>query len=198
MGNDYGTHGLIYGNTRVMWRTEQKLQTCFEQIIDFPAAYRDWIEPVYSEEAWGTEPAEIETGYEKFEKDRDAKKYTASQMLKWAKDADFPDLEENIRAVTRDGQFHVSVIPYLVTDRGKQLLDSKILDSLSEWEKAEALAINTVGVPNTWENLLPEKDKEGRVGRVWLAMQQDGECWRVNCQGVVLSYHSEWGMEKIG
>lgn len=193
MGNDYGTHGLIYGNTRVMWRTAQKLQTCPDQIIEFPAAYRDWIERVYSEEAWGIEPEEVEAGYAKFEKDKDGKVCAARQMLKWTKDVALMDDDEDVRAVTRDGEFNISVIPYLDTARGKQLLDSSILDSLSEWQQAEALAMNTVGVPNTWKKLLPEKDKEGRV---WLAMQQDGECWRACSKDCWFTYHPVWGMEK--
>lgn len=193
MGNDYGTHGLIYGNTRVMWRTAQKLQTCPDQIIDFPAAYRDWIEPVYSEEAWGTEPEVIETGFALFEEKLAEKRILARQMLKWAKDVALMDDDENVRAVTRDGEFNLSIIPYLETARGKLLLDSSILDSLSEWQQAEALAMNTVGVPKSWGKLLPEKDKEGRV---WLAMQQDGECWKACSKEIWFTYHPVWGMEK--
>ncbi|MDQ5767362.1 CRISPR-associated helicase/endonuclease Cas3 [Thiothrix subterranea] len=193
MGNDYGTHGLIYRNTRVMWRTAQKLQTCPDQIIDFPAAYRDWIEPIYSEEAWGTEPEVIETGFALFEEKLAEKRILARQMLKWAEDVALMDDDENVRAVTRDGEFNVSVIPYLDTARGKQLLDSSILDSLSEWQQAEALAMNIVGVPKSWGKLLPEKDKEGRV---WLAMQQGGEFWKACSKEIWFTYHPVWGMEK--
>lgn len=192
-GNDYGTHGLIYSNTRVMWRTAQKLQSSPEPIINFPAAYRDWIEPVYRAELWGDEPAEVEAGFALFEEELAKKRIMARQMLNWAKDVALMDDDENVRAVTRDGEFNVSVIPYLDTARGKQLLDSSILDSLNEWQQAEALAMNAVGVPNSWRKLLPEKDKEGRV---WLAMQKDGEYWRVRCKEAVLSYHPKWGMEK--
>lgn len=195
VGHDYGTHGLIYGNTRVMWRTAQKLQTCPDQIIAFPAAYRDWIEPVYSEELWGYEPKEVEKGYAGFEKERGSKVCAARQMLKWAKDVALHDTDEQIRAVTRDGEFNLSVTPYLQTASGKQLLDSSILESLSEWQQAEALAMNTVGVPKSWGKFLPKPDEEGRI---WLAMQRDGEGWRVNCEDVVLSYHPTWGMEKGG
>lgn len=192
-GNDYGTHGLIYGNTRVMWRTAQKLQTCTDQMIEFPAAYRDWIEPIYSGEAWGTEPEVIETGFALFEEKLVEKRILARQMLKWAEDVALMDDDENVRAVTRDGEFNVSVIPYLETNRGKQLLDSSILDSLSEWQQAEALAMNTVGVPKSWGKLLPEKDKEGHV---WLAMQQDGEFWKACSKAIWFTYHPVWGMEK--
>lgn len=195
MGNDYGTHGLIYANTRVMWRTAQKLQTCPDQIIEFPAAYRDWIESVYSDVLWGNEPLEIEAGYEKFKDELLIKRSKAREMLKWAEDVALMDDDDKVRAVTRDGEFNISVIPYLATAHGKQLLNSMILDSLSEWEQAEALAMNTVGVPNTWGKLLPEKDKKGRI---WLAMQKEGECWKACSKDIWFTYHPVWGMEKGG
>jgi len=56
---DYELHELIYGNSRVLWRTQQCLQQAEQETesqISFPAAYRDWIEPVYNEEAWQDEP----------------------------------------------------------------------------------------------------------------------------------------------
>ncbi len=195
VGNDYGTHGPIYGNTRVMWRTAQKLQACSDQVIAFPAAYRDWIESVYSEKAWGTEPEDVETSYADFEKKRGSKVYAAKQMLKWTEDVALMDDDDKVRAVTRDTEFSLSVIPYLQTASGKQLLDTKILDSLGEWQQAEALAMNAVGVPKSWHKFLPKADKDGRI---WLAMQRDGDCWKVNCEDVVLSYHPIWGMEKGG
>ena len=45
--DDYGLHKLIYGNTRVLWRTEQLLAGA-DRIV-FPEAYRDWLEKVYSD-----------------------------------------------------------------------------------------------------------------------------------------------------
>ncbi|HMT92536.1 CRISPR-associated helicase/endonuclease Cas3 [uncultured Thiothrix sp.] len=193
VGNDYGTHGLIYGNTRVMWRTAQKLQTCPDQIIAFPAAYRDWIEPVYNEDAWGSEPEAVEAGFALFEEKLAEKRILARQMLKWAKDVALHDTDEQIRAVTRDGEFNLSVIPYLQTASSKQLLDSSILESLNEWQQAEALAMNTVGVPKSWGKLLPKSDEEGRI---WLAMQRDGECWKASSKDIWFTYHPVWGMEK--
>ena len=105
------------------------------------------------------------------------------------------DDDDKVRAVTRDTEFSLSVIPYLQTASGKQLLDTKILDSLGEWQQAEALAMNAVGVPKSWHKFLPKADKDGRI---WLAMQRDGDCWKVNCEDVVLSYHPIWGMDKGG
>jgi CRISPR-associated endonuclease/helicase Cas3 len=51
---DYGLHALIYGDPRLLWRTEQLLASG-DQIV-FPAAYRDWIERVYGDEGWQTRP----------------------------------------------------------------------------------------------------------------------------------------------
>jgi len=196
-GNDYGAHGLIYSNSRVMWRTAQRLRDCTERTIEFPAAYREWIEPVYKDEKWGSEPPEIEVGFKKFEQEQNSKVYSANQMLKWAKDAALNDSDEKIRAVTRDGEFSLSVVPYLETPGGKCLLNSKIFEELDEWQQAEALSMSTVNVPNSWGNgwnkFLPEQDKNGYI---WLAMKDDGEYWRVTCNDVDLSYHPEWGMEK--
>lgn len=53
-GDDYGLHKLIYGNTRVLWRTEQLLHST--KSITFPEAYRDWIERVYQRDDWNDEP----------------------------------------------------------------------------------------------------------------------------------------------
>jgi len=192
-GTDYGTHGFIYANTRVMWRTAQKLQNCPDSTLIFPAAYRGWIEPVYSEEAWGAEPTEVEVGYEKFQDELFKKRGLARQMLKWADDAALYDTDEKIHAITRDGEFNLSVVPNLETSGGKQLLDGSVFESLTEWQQAEALAMNTVGVPQSWGKFLPKPDDEQRI---WLAMQQDGDAWKVCNKEVWLTYHPIWGMEK--
>ena len=39
--DDFGVHGLIYDNTRVMWRTAEKLRRLKDKQIIFPDAYRD-------------------------------------------------------------------------------------------------------------------------------------------------------------
>ncbi len=192
-GTDYGTHGFIYANTRVMWRTAQKLQNCPDNTLVFPTAYRDWIEAVYGDEAWGTEPAEVEAGFEQFNDELCKKRALAMQMLRWTDDAALHDTDEKIRAVTRDGEFKLSVVPYLAVPTGKQLRDNTLFDSLTEWQRAEVLAMNTVGVPQSWGKLLPKPDEEQRI---WLAMQQDGDLWKARNKAICFTYHPVWGMEK--
>lgn len=196
-GTDYGVHGLIYANTRVMWRTAQKLRDCIEQVIEFPKAYREWIESIYQHDAWGNEPQEIDTSFERFEDEVGNKRLSARQMLKWAEDVALNDSHEKIRAVTRDSEFNLSVVPYLETVQGRQLLNGTTFELLDEWQQAEALSMNSVGVPNSWGNgwkkFLPEQNEDDYI---WLSMKQNGEIWCVTCNGVDLSYHPEWGMEK--
>lgn len=191
-GTDFGIHGFIYANVRVMWRTAHKLQNCPDDTLIFPGAYRDWIEHVYSEEAWGIEPAGIESRFMDYENDLLIKRCKAGEMLNWAKNKPFPDIDENVRAVTRDGEFNLTVVPSLETVSGHQLLDATLYDCLAEWQQAEALAMNTVGVPKSWGKFLPDTDEEGRI---WLAMQVDGEQWRVQRKDIGLTYHPVWGME---
>ncbi|MEN8205524.1 MAG: CRISPR-associated helicase/endonuclease Cas3 [Pseudomonadota bacterium] len=197
LGHDYGTHGLIYSNTRVMWRTARKLHDCPEQVIKFPVAYREWIETVYQNEAWGNEPAEVEDGFSKFEDKTWKKRVAARQMLKWADDASLNDSDEKIRAVTRDGEFSLSVVPCLETPEGMLLLSGVIFESLDEWRQAEALSMSTVGAPNSWgkgrTGFLPEQDENGYI---WLAMQTDGDYLRVTRNDIELSYHPYWGLER--
>ncbi|HEC26994.1 MAG TPA: CRISPR-associated helicase/endonuclease Cas3 [Gammaproteobacteria bacterium] len=193
--HDYGYHGLIYSNSRVMWRTAHKLRQCKEQVIEFPEAYRDWIEPVYQDEAWGNEPEEIEEAFCKYEDELCEKRRLAMQMLKWADNAAMNDNDERVRAVTRDGEFSLSLVPYLESPKGRQLLDLRVLEELDEWQQAEALALNTVHVPHSWKRLLPEADQEGRI---WLTMRRDRELWRSEQNGICFYYRSVWGMEKSG
>ena len=177
-----------------MWRTAQKLQNCpRDDTLTFPAAYRDWIESVYSEDAWGTEPAEIEAGFEKYQDVLLEKRGLARQMLRWADDVALPDNDDDIRAVTRDGEFNLGVVPYLETLAGKQLLDGSVYEPLTEWQQAEALAMNTVSVPQSWGKFLPKPDDEQRI---WLAMQQDQDSWKDCSKEVWFTYHPVWGMEK--
>lgn len=193
-GNDYGLHGLIYSNARVMWRTASKLRECKTRIIEFPEAYRGWIEHVYQDGAWGNEPEEIEEAFCKYEDTLYEKRSLARQMLEWANNAALNDSDEKIRAVTRDGEFSLSVMPYLESPKGRQLLDLRVLEEVDEWQQAETLALNTVYVPHSWRRILPEADQEDRI---WLAMQRDGEYWKIDQSDPCISYHHKWGMEKI-
>ena len=197
-GTGFGLHALIYSNTRVLWRTAQMLRRHIERPITFPSAYRAWIESVYEEGPWGDEPDEVETGFAKFEIDREGKRGIAKQMLKWAGDAEINDSDEKIRAVTRDSEFSLSLVPYLTTAKGKQLLSGKIYEGLPEVEQVEALAMSTVGVPQSWgkgrnAGFLPEPNDQGYI---WLEMHADGDKWHTTLKNNELGYRPISGLSR--
>ena len=192
--NDYGLHGLIYANTRVLWRTSQKLVKAPEGKILFPDAYRNWIEPVYQEELCGDEPDEVEAGYEKYKKELWAKHYGARQMISNAFQTNpFADTDQAITAVTRDGEMNLTLVPFCQTSGDRILLDGSELNSLNDYRRLEALTLNSIGVPASWRNCLGQSDDEGRY---WLEMRREGESFIGEEDGVTFKYHKDMGLER--
>jgi CRISPR-associated endonuclease/helicase Cas3 len=191
-GDDYGLHGLIYANTRVLWRTAIKLLSAPGGKIVFPDAYRTWIEPVYTEKAWGDEPEAVEKGYEKFKFEiEEIQRYKARFMVDTAANP-FADTDENVLAVTRDGEMNLTVVPFSPSSQGKMLMDGTTLEQQDEYERLECLALNSVGVPKSWRHNFETPDE----GRCWLEMEKDGEGFRGISKGVVFRYHKDMGLEK--
>ncbi len=192
-GDDYGLHGLIYANTRVLWRTATKLLSAPDGRIVFPDVYRTWIEAVYKKDVWGNEPEVVEKGYEKFKFEiEEIQRYKARYMVDTAANP-FADTDEKVMAVTRDGEMNRAIVPYCQTFQGKVLMDGTVLESLDEYRRLEALSLNGVGVPKSWGYYLEKPDDEGRF---WLEMEQDGEYYTGRSKGVTFRYHKDIGMEK--
>ncbi|MCK8339606.1 hypothetical protein, partial [Erwinia amylovora] len=59
-----GRSGYIYGNTRVMWRTQQLIEAQGATPLPFPSAWRQWIESAYRPEADDAEPGWVQEGYQ--------------------------------------------------------------------------------------------------------------------------------------
>ena len=198
--DDYGVHGLIYDNTQVMWRTAEKLRLLRDEPILFPEAYRDWIEHVYQEEAWGNEPEFVKQGNEKFQDKQYEQKIASNYLIRFAGNP-LVDEDEKVAALTRDSEMSLSVVPYLKTGNDKQLLDGVLFNQLSEVQQAEALAMNKVNVPggkkSSWRSVLPV-DELDESGVIWLLMKQEGEYWQTEGKrNTLLCYHPDWGMEKV-
>lgn len=189
--DDYGYHGLIYGNTRVLWRTAQKLLSSGGQIV-FPRAYRDWIEKVYQDDAWGDEPQSVLDSYNKFCEESDASYYTARQLMK-SDVEEFSDTDSNVSMLTRDGEMSLNVLPVINTARGYKLLDEKTLvQDLDAWWKDEALNLNMVSVPCSWRKFLPD----AKDGLVILPLRIEGERAIGNFKGMTIIYSQGYGLEK--
>ena len=192
--NDYGLHGLIYANTRVLWRTSQKLMTALEGKIAFPDAYRSWIEPVYQEKLWGDEPDEVEAGYEKYKDDLWVKQHGARLMINSAFEKNpFADTDQSVTAVTRDGEMNLTLIPFCKMSGNQVLLDGTKLNSLDDYRQMEALTLNSIGVPTSWRNYMGQADDKGRF---WLEMQRKGESFVGQGNGATFKYHKDMGLEK--
>jgi len=195
-GEGYATHSAIYPNTLVMWRTQRRMEALGDSALNFPDAYRQWIEPIYKPELKGDEPEWVITGYDKFESEESIKRGKARSMLKWAKDAALNDDDENVRAVTRDGEMSLPVLPYRQTAQGRQLLDGRVFELLPEREQWEALALNRVNVPHSWENLfIQELDSE--YGVIWLSGSSDNDGYLFEGRKMTFIYTKEKGMEKL-
>lgn len=179
LGSDsdkFDLHELIYGNSRVLWRTQKLLENAKQQHkgkVAFPAAYRDWIEPVYDEAPVANEPESVTTSFEKFEDERFASQSCAKRLMS-ADMSELKDSDGNVSLLTRDGEMSLNLVPfYLNPDGEKCLLDGQALSALDDSRYWEAINLNTVAVPKSWErkdDLLSEASKDGLV---WLEMQPD-------------------------
>lgn len=187
-GANYDLHKVIYGNTRVLWRTQRLLES--STVIAFPRAYRDWIERVYELEDWEQEPHEISYEYDKFRVVENGK-FSSAQRLANEDMNPFADTDENIQALTRDGEMSLSVA--LIDRNGCLLGDDKPVQELDDWIRREQLALNMIGVPQSWKKQLPPPDDEGVV---WLRMDLQGNFWIGEGNGCAFRYSDGYGLEK--
>ncbi|MCD8521895.1 MAG: CRISPR-associated helicase/endonuclease Cas3 [Saccharospirillaceae bacterium] len=190
----FGVLGKIYSHTRVMWRTQKKIEEQGTSPLQFPAAYRHWIESIYRDEPDEQEPAWVTADMEKFEQDEFTSLLKAKQMVRWAKQVSLRDNDANERAVTRDGAQSLTLIPYVDTPVGKQLLDgTSIYEQLDEYRQSEALALNQVSVPESWRRWLGEPDE---YQRYWLEGRPQAGGVLIPIGKGSLFYSKERGMER--
>jgi len=191
---NFGPHGKIYSNTRVLWRTAEKLANTPDGKIIFPQAYRAWIEAVYQEAPWENEPPEQTTAFEAFKDTIEfVKKYLASQMVERARNmTPFNDSDDAIIAVTRDGDMNLTVVPFCRSLEGRTLMDGTVLEALEENDQIEALSLNSIGVPKSWAYSLGEAVD----GKYWLEMELEGQGFRAAVKGTTFRYHKDIGLEK--
>lgn len=195
---DYGVHGKIYKNVRLLWRTEQKLRALGSVPLCFPDAYRSWVESVYAEKSWGNEPEDIEDAYRAFcDEVETIQRISADMMVRSAMNP-IPDDEDHVRAVTRDGEMSLSLVPYVDSLEGKHLLNGQKWDSLDEAARPEALAMSSVSVPgNWWHHWLKNYVPENLEGPIWLSMILVNDGWEAELGRWKLRYTKEFGMERV-
>ena len=164
------------------------------QPLYFPDAYRAWLDAIYSADV-ADEPGWVTTAMDEFELQELSKRSKARQMLEWAGRAPLNDSDEKIYAVTRDGEMSLSIVPYLQTGQGKQLLDGRIIEHLDEFTVREALALNRINVPNSWRATLDDPLDEH--GLLWLKGKTADGRWLHERKGGTFIYTKESGMSKV-
>lgn len=196
--NDYALHELIYGNSRVLWRTQQLLELAQggDAKIHFPAAYRDWIEQVYDGEEWANEPETVVKSYDNYDQDCYASKMTAKQLIN-SNMHELNDIDSHVSALTRDGEMNLNVVPIYLNEQGQScLLSGELLEKLDKSQRDEALNLNSVGVPKSWgkQNKLPSPDADGII---WLEMQrQTDSVLTANHNQYCYLYHPNTGLTR--
>ena len=113
----YGLHAVVYSCERVLWRTQQLLAPC--AAIEFPAAYRAWIERVYQLEPWADEPTTITEKFNRFSTDEFGRYFVARQLSK-SEATPWPDTEGAAARLTRDGDMNLSLLLVQTTPTGRQ------------------------------------------------------------------------------
>ncbi|MEE4377219.1 MAG: CRISPR-associated helicase/endonuclease Cas3 [Candidatus Competibacteraceae bacterium] len=187
---DYGLFELIYGNARVLWRTEQLLGR--HKSIVFPKAYRDWIEAVYGEEAWAGEPEAVIKSYDDFWARQKASEIDARQMISTPR-KQFSDDDVQITVKTRDGEMSATLLAVQADGR---CLDGTSIEGLNERDSREILDFNSIPVPASWEKLLRDcdSDEDGRYRVIFNARTEND--WIAQVGKTTFSYSEEFGLGK--
>lgn len=197
---DYDLHAAIYGNSRVLWRTQQLLEQAAIESgsrLTFPNVYRSWIEAVYGEEAWSEEPDTVSKSYEAHKDLCDVSYMSAKQLIRSSMQ-ELSDNDSTVAALTRDGEMSLNVLlTYLDADGRERLLNGDCLKYLEEGSKAEAMNLNSVAVPNSWANRdrLPKVDQDGLI-RLQMLQQEAGSFIAHYANDTYL-YHADTGLIRI-
>ena len=187
----YDLHKLIYGNTRVLWRTEQLLSGA-DKIV-FPEAYRDWIEKVYQREDWEDEPESIACEYDEFsalQRNREADAQRLATMTVRA----FRDEDSRVTGLTRDSEMSLTVLPM---QSNGCLLDGQELGEIKKWDLEEQLNSHVIPVPASWETRLADcrLEKEGHLAAYrQLKMTSDEQGGWLSLDGQ-FRYTEDFGLE---
>lgn len=194
--DSFGNHHFIYGNAVVMWCTLELLRLQ-QTPLQFPAAYRAWVEAAYSADEYNA-PEWIQALQQRFCDSEVVKRSTAQRMLNTTRHP-LADTDENVMAVTRDGEMGLSVLPVIVTPAGRQVRDGTVLDEITdENERRECEALNMLNVPASWGRkggFLSEPREEDGV-YVIVMENIDGEMWFWYGKGYQLHYSARIGMKR--
>lgn len=191
-GDDFNAHEIIYGDTRVLWRTRELLKNC-NGSINFPKAYREWIEAVYGNEEWkaGAEPDSVIGKSSAFKQFQQQLWYEAK--IKANTDMNpFADIDQNTVSLTRGKEMGLTVVPILAKERKKVLLDGECLEDVNKFGRDEFLNMNSISAPANWKWLPPFEE-----GYIYLPMEQIDDGWVWMNGNYSLKYTTDLGLERL-
>lgn len=190
--DDYGVFELIYGNARVLWRTDVLLNR--QDKLVFPEAYRDWIEQVYRHDDWDDEPERIACDFTRFSSEQLRRERDAQQLTSMTVSS-FRDEDGRITNLTRDGEMSLSVLP--VTADGC-LLDGQRIEAIGEHDLAEQLNLNVVPCPASWTKRLHDcrKEADGQLAGVWQLVTAEAAPGVWHSGDGHFTYSQDFGLEK--
>jgi len=191
-GDNFGAHEMIYGDTRILWRTRELLKNCNDS-IHFPEAYREWIEAVYGREEWedGLEPDSVVGKSYAFREMQKQLWYEAKQRVTAGMNP-FADTDQNAVSLTRGKEMGLTVVPIQARETNKVLLDGECLAEVKEFERDELLNMNSISVPANWKWLPPFED-----GYIYLPMEQVVDGWIWLNGKYSLKYTTDFGLEQL-
>lgn len=185
--------GRLHRHVREVRRRTEQLLLGSSGIV-FPEAYRDWIERVYQRDDWDGEPGKISEDFDVFNslqisREKDARRLTTMTVTS------FRDEDDRITGLTRDGEMSLSVLPILP---GGRFLDGQSLADLPEREQAEAINLNVVPVPASWNKHLRDCpfDKEGPLAGYWQLTLKAATPGSWSAANGKFHYSQDFGLEK--
>lgn len=189
-GDVFGGHGFVYENLRSLWRTRELVRG--GTTLEFPAAYRAEIERAFDVEPWVGEPASITVAFQKYEDECASKDYRA-KFLSSGGIAPFADTDGNAATLTRDSEPSLTIVPIRADAGGARvLLDGDRLDGLDDWEADRRRDLASIRVTKSWRPLLPPPVEE----TFYLPMVQEGELWTSRLGDILVTYSTEYGLER--
>jgi len=191
-GDDFGAHEMIYGDTRILWRTRELLKKC-DNSIHFPEAYRVWIETVYGREEWkgDPEPDSVIAKSIAFRQMQEQLWYDAKQRVTAGMNP-FADTDQNAVSLTRGKEMGLTVVPIRAREKNKVLLDGECLSEVQEFERDELLNMNAISAPANWKWLPPFEN-----GYIYLPMEGVVEGWVWLNGKYSLKYTTDFGLERL-
>lgn len=151
---EFAGHGAIYRQLRVLWRTKRLVDE--HQTIEFPEAYRSWIEAVYAEAAAHDDPDWVTTLHEKWT-NGDYVSHLKAITVAMSDINPWPDTDERAAKLTREGEPALSVILYTLAEGRRHTIDGDPFKGESDPEFHEQRTKEVIPVPDSWRhaNFLP-------------------------------------------